>query len=103
MKALMSILPKKSGRSLGKMTVRHQGGRHKRKLRKIDFRRDKKDVWGKVETIEYEPNRGANVAMIIYDNGERRYIMCTMKNQPKRFGKGRLRPKKPRTLPTGLI
>ena len=76
MKALMSILPKKSGRSLGKMTVRHQGGRHKRKLREIDFKRDKKDVWGKVETIEYEPNRGADVAMIVYEDGERRYILA---------------------------
>lgn len=76
MKALMSILPKKSGRSGGKMTVRHQGGRHKRKLRQIDFRRDKKDVWGKVETVEYEPNRGANIARVVYDDGERRYILA---------------------------
>lgn len=76
MKALMSILPKKSGRSGGKMTVRHQGGRHKRKLREIDFRRNKKDVWGKVEAIEYEPNRGADIARVVYGDGERRYILA---------------------------
>lgn len=76
MKALMSILPKKSGRSGGKMTVRHQGGRHKRKLREIDFRRDKKDVWGKVEAVEYEPNRGADIARVVYGDGERRYILA---------------------------
>src|SRR3989338_10229718 len=73
---LKRILPKHSGRSKGKVTVRHQGGREKRFLREIDFRRDKKDVWGKVEWIEYDPNRNAEIALIIYEDGERRYILA---------------------------
>ncbi len=76
MKQLRSILKKHSGRSSGKVTVRHQGGRHKRFLKEIDFRRDKIDIWGKVEKIEYEPNRNAEVALVIYEDGERRYILA---------------------------
>ena len=72
------ILPKRSGRSGGKMTVRHQGGRAKRFLREIDFRRDKKDVWGKVESIEYDPNRSAEIALVLYEDGERRYILAPL-------------------------
>lgn len=76
MKQLKSILKKHSGRSAGgKVTVRHQGGRHKRFLREIDFLRDKADVWGKVEKIEYEPNRNAEIALVLYEDGERRYIL----------------------------
>lgn len=70
------ILKKKSGRSGGVVTVRHQGGRAKRFLREIDFERDKKDVWGKVEAIEYDPNRNAEIARILYEDGERRYILA---------------------------
>ncbi|KKQ95919.1 MAG: 50S ribosomal protein L2 [Candidatus Woesebacteria bacterium GW2011_GWB1_43_14] len=73
---LKSILPKKSGRSWGSVVVRHQGGRHKRFLRKIDFLRDKRDIWGVVEAIEYDPNRNARIAKILYEDGERRYILC---------------------------
>src|SRR5574341_598830 len=68
---LKRILAKKSGRSKGSVTVRHQGGRQKRFLREIDFKRDKKDVWGKVESIEYDPNRNCEVALVIYEDGER--------------------------------
>lgn len=75
MKQLQTILPKKSGRSGGKITVRHQGGRQKRKLRAIDFKRGKRDVLGRVERIEYDPNRNADVALIVYEDGERRYIL----------------------------
>jgi large subunit ribosomal protein L2 len=71
----MKILRKKSGRSHGQVTVRHQGGRAKRFLRPIDFARDKKDVWGKVEAIEYDPNRNVEIARILYEDGERRYIL----------------------------
>lgn len=79
MKSLKTILPKKSGRnSFGRVTVRHQGGRHKRFLRDIDFKRDKRDIWGKVETIEYDPNRNANIARILYKDGERRYILAPL-------------------------
>jgi large subunit ribosomal protein L2 len=70
------ILAKKSGRSYGSLTIRHQGGRAKRFLRDIDFRRDKKDVWGRVEVIEYDPNRSSEIALILYEDGERRYILA---------------------------
>lgn len=73
---LKSILAKRSGRSKGTITVRHQGGRQKRFLREIDFKRDKKDVWGKVESIEYDPNRSCEIALVIYEDGERRYILA---------------------------
>jgi large subunit ribosomal protein L2 len=76
MRRLKRILPKNSGRSKGKVTVRHQGGRHKRFLRVIDFKREKRDIWGKVEVIEYDPNRNAEIALIIYEDGERRYIIA---------------------------
>lgn len=73
---LVRILKKNSGRSSGKVTVRHQGGRAKRFLRDIDFGRDKKDVWGRVGSIEYDPNRSAEIALIIYEDGEKRYILA---------------------------
>lgn len=73
---LVRILKKNSGRSSGKITVRHQGGRAKRFLRDIDFDRDKKDVWGRVESIEYDPNRSAEIALIFYEDGEKRYILA---------------------------
>jgi len=75
MKNLKRILKKHSGRRKGKVTVRHQGGRAKRFLRKIDFKRNKKDVWGVVEAIEYDPNRNAEIALILYEDGERRFIL----------------------------
>jgi len=73
---LKRILPKNSGRSGGVITVRHQGGRQKRYLRQIDFKRDKRDVWGRVESIEYDPNRSSNIALIIYEDGDKRYILA---------------------------
>jgi large subunit ribosomal protein L2 len=76
MKNLKSILPKKGGRRLGTVTVRHQGGREKRFLRDVDFKRDKKDIWGRIEVIEYDPNRNADLAAVLYEDGERRYILC---------------------------
>lgn len=75
MRKLKSILKKRSGRSKGTITTRHQGGRAKRFLREIDFKRDKYDIWGKVEAIEYDPNRNAAVALVVYEDGERRYIL----------------------------
>lgn len=72
---LKKILKKKSGRSLGRVTVRHQGKREKRFLRVIDFKRNKIDVWGIVESIEYDPNRNAEIAKIVYEDGDRRYIL----------------------------
>jgi len=77
MKKLKKILPKKAGRGVsGRITVRHQGGRQKRFLRQIDFKRNKRDIWGRVESIEYDPNRNADVALIVYADGERRYILA---------------------------
>lgn len=76
-KSLVVNLPKKSGRNnQGKITVRHQGGGHKRKYRIIDFKRNKDGIPGKVATIEYDPNRSANIALIHYVDGEKRYILA---------------------------
>ncbi len=76
-KSLLVTLNKKGGRNnTGKITVRHQGGGHKQKYRIIDFKRDKFDIEGKVATIEYDPNRSANIALINYVDGEKRYIIA---------------------------
>ncbi|MGL6228830.1 MAG: 50S ribosomal protein L2, partial [Culicoidibacterales bacterium] len=60
----------------GRISVRHQGGGHKRKYRDIDFRRNKHGIPGVVRTIEYDPNRSANIALIFYADGEKRYILA---------------------------
>jgi large subunit ribosomal protein L2 len=76
-KSLLAPLNKKGGRNnQGKITVRHQGGGHKRQYRIIDFKRDKDGVPGRVATIEYDPNRSANIALINYVDGEKRYILA---------------------------
>lgn len=76
-KRLKVILPKQSGRdNKGQVSVRHQGGRHKRFLRMIDFKRDKKDLQGAVAAIEYDPNRSADIALIHYPDGDKRYILA---------------------------
>lgn len=76
-KSLLAPLHKKAGRNnQGKITVRHQGGGHKRKYRIIDFKRNKDGVPGRVATIEYDPNRSANIALIHYADGEKAYIIA---------------------------
>lgn len=76
-KSLTVILPKHSGRdTAGHVAVRHQGGRHKRYLRRIDWKRDKIGIPGRVTTIEYDPNRSADIALIQYPDGEKRYILA---------------------------
>jgi large subunit ribosomal protein L2 len=60
----------------GRVTVRHRGGAHKRRYRVIDFRRDKDGVPGRVERLEYDPNRSAHLALVLYADGERRYIIA---------------------------
>ncbi|MCM3363069.1 50S ribosomal protein L2 [Niallia sp. MER TA 168] len=76
-KSLLAPLHRKGGRNnQGKLTVRHQGGGHKRQYRVIDFKRDKDGVPGRVATIEYDPNRSANIALINYVDGEKRYILA---------------------------
>jgi large subunit ribosomal protein L2 len=68
---------KNGGRNnAGRITTRHQGGGHKRRYRIVDFKRDKDGVPGKVERIEYDPNRTANIALVLYADGERRYIIA---------------------------
>lgn len=76
MKKRKNILPKKSGRSFGTITVRHQGGRMKRFLREVDFKRSKRDIWASVEKIEYDPNRNADLAQLVYEDGQRCYIIA---------------------------
>ena len=76
-KSLLVSLSKSGGRnSLGRVTVRHRGGGAKRKYRIIDFKRNKDGVPGKVASIEYDPNRTANIALIHYLDGEKRYILA---------------------------
>ncbi|MCL5438389.1 MAG: 50S ribosomal protein L2 [Patescibacteria group bacterium] len=76
MKKLKIIKKKNSGRdNSGQVVVRHQGGQHKRYLRTIDFRRDKLGVSGRVVSIEYDPNRSADIALVQYADGEKRYIL----------------------------
>ena len=76
-KSLTVALKKHAGRnSRGKITVRHRGGGTKAKYRIIDFKRNKDDIAGRVATIEYDPNRTANIALIVYADGEKRYIIA---------------------------
>ncbi len=75
--ALTVSLKKKAGRNnQGKITVRHRGGGAKRKYRIIDFKRNKDNIIGRVSAIEYDPNRSANIALINYEDGEKRYIIA---------------------------
>ena len=76
-KELVEVLKKHSGRnSYGRITVRHQGGGNRKKYRVIDFKRDKMDVTATVLRLEYDPNRSANIALVEYTDGERRYILA---------------------------
>ena len=75
-KTLMAPVKKNSGRnSYGKITVRHRGGGAKRQYRLIDFKRNKDGIPAKVASIEYDPNRSANIALLVYADGEKRYII----------------------------
>ena len=76
-RSLTEVLKKHSGRnSYGRITVRHKGGGNRRKYRIIDFKRDKVDLEAKVIRLEYDPNRSANIALVEYPDGERRYILA---------------------------
>ena len=76
-KSLLVSMSKSGGRnSQGKITIRHRGGGAKRKYRIIDFKRDKDGIPGRVASIEYDPNRTANIALINYADGEKRYILA---------------------------
>lgn len=76
-KSLLVKVTNKGGRNnSGRMTVRHQGGGHKRRYRLIDFKRIKDNIPAKVATIEYDPNRSANIALLFYADGEKKYIIA---------------------------
>lgn len=82
--ALLEKKSKRSGRNgNGRICVRHQGGGHKRHYRVVDFKRNKDGVPGRVERLEYDPNRSANLALVLYADGERRYIIA-----PSGIGQG---------------
>ena len=76
-KSLLVSMSKNGGRNnSGKITVRHHGGGEKRKYRIIDFKRNKRDIFGTIATVEYDPNRSANIALVNYVDGEKRYIIA---------------------------
>jgi large subunit ribosomal protein L2 len=76
-KALLRPMKKRAGRNFrGKITVRHRGGGHKRRYRVIDFKRDKFGVPGRVASIEYDPNRSARIALVVYADGDKRYMIA---------------------------
>ncbi len=75
-KRLLATKTRTSGRSGGKISVRHRGGGHKRRIRIVDFKRDKIGVPGTVRAIEYDPNRSARLALVFYADGDKRYIVA---------------------------
>jgi len=76
-KSLLAPMKQKSGRNnQGRITVRHRGGGHKRRYRLIDFKRDKHGIPARVDSIEYDPNRTARIALLVYADGEKRYILA---------------------------
>ncbi len=78
-RSLLTQKRRRGGRNnMGRITVRHRGGGHKRRYRLIDFRRDKLNISAKVESIEYDPNRSARIALLLYADGERRYIIAPL-------------------------
>jgi large subunit ribosomal protein L2 len=81
-KSLLAPVTRKGGRnSYGRITTRHQGGGHKRRYRIIDFKRDKDGVPGRVASIEYDPNRSCRIALVVYADGDKRYILAPAKLQ----------------------
>jgi large subunit ribosomal protein L2 len=78
-RSLLRPVQKQAGRnSGGRVTVRHRGGGHKRRYRVIDFKRDKLGVPGRVDSIEYDPNRSARIALVVYADGDKRYILAPL-------------------------
>ena len=77
--SLIGGLRKRGGRNhRGKITIRHRGGGHKRRYRSIDFKREKFDIPARVDSIEYDPNRSARIALLVYADGEKRYIIAPL-------------------------
>ncbi len=78
-RSLLRPLRKRAGRNFrGKITVRHRGGGHKRRYRQMDFKRDKHGIPARVASIEYDPNRSARIALLVYADGEKRYIVAPL-------------------------
>ena len=78
-RSLLRPLRENAGRNnTGRVTVRHQGGGHKRMYRVIDFKRDKHGIPARVDSIEYDPNRSARIALLVYADGEKRYIIAPL-------------------------
>lgn len=78
-RSLVGGMRKRGGRNFrGKVTIRHRGGGHKRRYREIDFRREKFGIPGRISTIEYDPNRTARIALVVYADGEKRYIVAPL-------------------------
>ena len=111
-KSLVVIKKKRAGRNnQGRITVRHQGGGVKRFIRLVDFKQDKFDVPAKVETLEYDPNRNANIALLVYADGARRYILAPekLKVGDKVISSQKKVPVKPgnrsilKNIPTGTV
>ena len=85
-KSLLVIKKSKAGRNnQGRITVRHQGGGHKRFYRIIDFKRNKLGIPGRVATVEYDPNRSARIALVVYADGEKRYILAPLGLKDRRY------------------
>ena len=85
MHALLRAKKSRGGRNnMGRITTRHQGGGHKQHYRVIDFKRDKDGIVGRVERMEYDPNRTAHIALVLYKDGERRYIIAPKDVEPAR-------------------
>jgi len=76
-KSLIAMLSRKYGRANGKISVRHKGGGHKRRYRTVDFKMDKFDIPGTIVAIEKDPNRSSLIALIVYKDGERRYVLAS--------------------------
>lgn len=76
-KSLMSLLSRKYGRAGGKISVRHKGGGHKRRYRLVDFKMDKFDIPGNIVAIEKDPNRSSLIALVVYRDGEKRYVLAS--------------------------
>lgn len=78
-RSLLKPLRKQGGRNMhGRVTVRHRGGGHRRQIRVVDFKRDKRDIPARVAAIEYDPNRSARLALLFYSDGEKRYIVAPL-------------------------
>lgn len=78
-RSLLKPLRKQGGRNMhGRVTVRHRGGGHRRQIRIVDFKRDKRDIPARVAAIEYDPNRSARLALLFYSDGEKRYIVAPL-------------------------